>query len=101
MIQRELLSHLLPLDGARGALLGLGLPHPLCCRGHPYFLNVQGYHSKRGVPRVGWARGLAVMTPRLHRVDRGFDSHRAHHTRIAGTAQRFRVIEFNKAIIEI
>ena len=28
---------------------------------------------------MGWARGLAVMTPRLHRVDRGFDSHRAHH----------------------
>ena len=29
--------------------------------------------------RAGWARGLAVMTPRLHRVDRGFNSHRAHY----------------------
>ena len=32
---------------------------------------------------MGWARGLAVMTPRLHRVDRGFDSHRAHLAKTA------------------
>ena len=34
--------------------------------------------QKEEVCSVARARGLAVMTPRLHRVDRGFDSHRAH-----------------------
>ena len=47
--------------------------------------------QKEEAGRLARARGLAVMTPRLHRVDRGFDSHRAHLKNIRRSALFFAI----------